>query len=207
MDVYYYVPVKDADYAVECGLKLSRWHDREVMINGEMKRCICGLLNPKDDAEKYNSPEFKCLKLDVAPNYCFIADKYIYLVGTGNPRIMELYYRSIVPAEKYIFGSCRLPECLVTSTIIGGNVGILDKRLDNPVLFDNSEELYLNNIIEANKEAHSNFSDTMLYFFYSRLAELEKIDKIEDNKEKIAIFTDRENSRTIIVKVPDISNF
>ena len=35
--------------------------------------------------------------------------------------------------------------------IIGDQVSILNKRLDSPILYDNSEELYVNNIVEDYK--------------------------------------------------------
>ena len=36
-----------------------------------------------------------------------------------------------------------------------------------------------------NKERYLDFEDTSLYYFYSNLAEFEKIDKIEDKKKKL----------------------
>mgnify|MGYP005844216767 CR=1 FL=1 len=208
MEVYYYIPAAEVSNAVECGLKLSRWSDREAFIDGDLKKCICGLLNPKDDAVKYNSRDLRCIKLEVPSNYCYVADRYLYLVGLSNPKVMDLYTESVVPVEKYRFGSYRLPECLVTSTIIGGNVGVLDKRLDSPVLFGNSEELYIGNIIEAYKEMHDDFNDTMLYNFYCKLAEFEKVDKIEDNEKKIAVFIDKRNQvKPVTIKIPDMEGY
>lgn len=203
VDVYYYVPAGNVNEAVECGLKLSVWFDKEVLIEGELKKCFSGLLNPKDDLEKYNSDKLKCVKLEVPKEYCFVGDKYLYLVGLKYPDVMDLYIKSIIPVEKYTFGSYRLPECLVTCTVIGGHISLLDKRIDLPVLFDSSEELYINNIMEILKEEHKNFYDTLLYYFYCRLAEMQKIDTIEDDERKTAVFVNRGDGRVIIVKVPD----
>ena len=32
VEVYYYVPIEELENAVECGLKLSKWYDKEVLI-------------------------------------------------------------------------------------------------------------------------------------------------------------------------------
>jgi hypothetical protein len=207
VEVYYYLPVNEVDNAVECGLKLSKWFEKEVVIHGESKKCITAFLNPKDDIEKYRSPDLKCVKLELEEKYCFVADKFLYQVGLNFQKAMELYNESILPIEKYIFGSYRLPECLVTSTIIMGQVLVMDKRMDSPILFDNSEELYMNNIIETNKEEYDDFNDAMLYAFYCRLAETGRIIRIEDEKNKIAVFFDKLKGKTYTIKVPDMEKY
>jgi hypothetical protein len=207
VEVYYYLPLDKVNHAVECGMKLSGWFDKEVVIRGESKRCISALLNPKDDMEKYRSDTLKGVKIEIPPYYCFVADKYLYQAGLNFPEVMELYTRSITPIQDYIFGSFRLPECLITCTVIAGQVSVLDKRLDSPVLFGNSEELYINNIVEAYREKHQDFNDTMLYYFYCKLAENGKIEKIEDTKKKIAVFLDKTGNQTVTIKIPEISEY
>lgn len=207
VEVYYYLPADETANAVECGLKMSKWYDKEVVINNENKKCISAFLNPKDDIEKYRSSGFRCVKLELAPNYCFIADKYLYLAGLDNSEVMSLYLDSIIPVESYIFGSYRIPECLVTCTVIGGHITVLNKRLDSPVLFDNSEDLYINNIIESYKEEYDDFSDTVLYSFYCKLAEMKKIDKIEDMDHKIAVFLNRNTGKAYTIKIPDMEKY
>ncbi|NSW89725.1 MAG: hypothetical protein HPY74_03400 [Firmicutes bacterium] len=203
-EVYYYIPADKAEYVVECGLKLSRWYDKEVLINGVKKKCIAALLNPKDDIEKFNNNNLKCIKLEVPSNYCYVADKYLYDTGINIPEVMDLYTASIVPIEKYLFGFHRLPECLVTTTVIAGQVRIMNKIKDSPVLINSSEELYIDNLIEMNKERYIDFEDTVLYYFYSKLAEFQKIDKIEDREKKIAIFIDKVQGRAITIKIPEM---
>lgn len=207
IDVYFYMPESEVSNAVECGLKLSRWAEREVSVDDEVKKCMTALLNPKDDMNKYRSSEYRCVKLEVPPQYCFVADKYLYLVGLKSPLAMELYLKSIVPIDKYIFGSYRLPECLVTSTVISGHIGVLDKRLDLPVLFNNSEELYINNIIETYREEHSEFSDALLYAFYCMLTDAGKLSKKEDPENGIAIFIAKSDGRHFTVKIPDLNSY
>lgn len=206
-ELYFYIPSEEAHNAVECGLKLSKWFDREVLLDGEFKKCLSALLNPKDDMEKYRSAEYKCLKLELESRHCFVADRHLYLVGVNHPEVMDIYMSSIIPVENYIFGSYRLPECLITTTALAGQIGILDKRLDSPILFDNSEDLYINNIIESYKEEHDDFNDCLLYYFYNRLAEIGKADKIEDNKNNIAVFIDKDRERVFTIKIPDLRGY
>lgn len=60
VDVYYYVPATAVENAVDCGLKLSEWGDKSVVINNEVKKCFVALLSPKDDIEKFRNDELVC---------------------------------------------------------------------------------------------------------------------------------------------------
>lgn len=204
IEVYFYIHEYDAVIVAECGMSLQRWHDREVIIAGEKKKCISALLNPRDDLDKYRSRDYRCLKINLPANTCYAAEKYFYNAGLSDDRIMELYINSIIPVENYVYGTYRLPECLITTTMLPDRISITGSKLDSPVLFGSSEELYINNIIELNKEEDSGFSDAMLYFFYCGLAERNKIVKIEDTDKKIAVFVDKDKGKTIVIKVPEI---
>lgn len=207
MEVYCYVPAGDAQNIVECGLKLSRWADREADIGGERRKCITALLNPKDNMNKYRAESFKCLKLEVQSRYCFVADNCLYEAGRSHPEVMCMYEQSIMPAENYIFGSYRLPECLVISTVLPGQISILDKWLDSPILFDNSEDLYINNIIETYREYHRDFNDALLYSFYSMLSSLGRMELHEDRQQGIAVFSYKGTDRTAVIRIPDFGSY
>jgi hypothetical protein len=204
VEVYYYIPVEEAENAVECGLKLSRWFEKEVMLNGESKKCISTLLNPRDDLNKFKSAEMNCIKLELPPNYCYVADRALYDMGISSWEFMKKYEESIVPAEKYTFGTYRMPECLVTCTIISDQISILDGHLDSPILYYNSEELYVNNIIEGYKESFRDFNDTMLYCYYSKLSELGQLTKTENVEKGLTAFIDRDTGKVFTVKTPDM---
>ena len=177
-----------------------------MLINGESRKCLTALLNPKDDMEKYKSDRYRCVKLEVLPKYCFIADSHLYRMGLSNPAAMELYYKSVMPVEDYVFGSYRLPECLITSTVIGEYISMLQDKLGPPLLFDNSEELYLNNIMEVYQEENTEFIDAMLYCFYSKLAEMGRLRKMEDKENRVTVFFDRSNNKRYTIKTPDMDN-
>jgi len=207
VEVYLYLPADKTGVAVECGIKLSEWYSREVEIDGEMKKCITALLNPRDDYEKYTSSDFKCLKLEVQPKHCRIADTLLYKAGLPHPEAMELYRRSIMPIENYTFGSYRLPECLITSTILSDQISLPGKGLDSPVLYSNSQELYFNNLLEGMKEVHDDLNDTLLYFFFKKLCKDGKAKAIEDSANGLAVFTYAGDGRTYTLKIPDMSGY
>jgi hypothetical protein len=147
------------------------------------------LLNPRDDYEKYTSSDFKCLKLEVQPRHCRIADTLLYRTGLSHPEAMGLYRRSIIPIEDYTFGNYRLPECLISSTVLGEQISLPGKGLDSPVLYSNSQELNFNNLLEGMKESHEDLNDTLLYFFFKKLCEDGKAKGIEDTSNGLAVFT------------------
>lgn len=207
VEVYYYVPAECVSEIIECGMKLSKWCDKEVYINGENRKVLSALLNPKDDIEKYKSDELKCIKLEISTDYCYAADRYLYIAGGNSPELMNMYTNSIIPLKDYRFGTYRLPECLVTSTIIPGYIRVLDKRMDSPVLFDRSEDLYISNILEEYREEHEGFHDCLLYNFYSKLSETGKLDKFEDAGNRIAVFVEKDTGRNFTVRVPDMEAY
>jgi hypothetical protein len=207
VEVYYYIQAEYAENATDCGLKLADWCDREVIMDGDMKKCISSLLNPRDEYMKYNSRDYKCLKLQLMPKYCYIADRMLYRAGLSFNDIMGLYEKSVIPIQSYSFGQYRLPECLVTSTVIGEDIEILDKRFDTPILYRDSEELYMNNLIEGYKDLHEDFNDTLLYFFFSRLADDGKVRKTDDMKAGMAVFEDLRDGRVHTIKMPDIGKY
>ena len=207
VEVYFYLPAENVTNAVECGLKLSEWYSREINIEGRPRKCISALLNPRDDMVKYMSPSYKCLKMEIMPKYCYVGDGLLYRTGLENKEAMDMYVNSIVPVEKYSFGHFRLPECLVTSTVIGDHVSVLDKRLDSPVLYNNSEELYVGNIIEDFKEKYDNFNDALLYLLFIKLAEAGRYRIINGEESGVAVFVGNSGGRIYTIRIPDLRSY
>ena len=207
VEVYFYIPAKDVENAVECGLKLSEWFSKEVEIDGSKRKCISALLNPRDDQNKYMSEEFKCVKLEVMLKYCHIADASLYKTGLTVPEVMKMYQQTIIPVDKYTFGKYRLPECLVTSTVVGDGISVLDKRLDSPVLFNGSEELYVNGITENFKEKYEDFGDALLYSFYSKLSDIKRLQKVEDVTNGMAVFYDEKEKMVYTARIPNMEMY
>jgi Fe2+ or Zn2+ uptake regulation protein len=95
-----------------------------------------------------------------------------------------------------------LPECLIATTILAGDATVLDKRIDSPVLYSNSEELYIHNILQGFREQYSKIDDCLIYYFLEKLADLEKLDKIENSDTKNTVFFDQ-SGKTYCVKRPE----
>ncbi len=200
VEVYYYVPQDKVENSIECGLKLSQWYEKEVQIEFENKRCFCALLNPKDDMGKYKSMDYKCLKLELYPEYCFVADKSLYEIGLYNDDVMKLYINSVIPIEDYTFGLYRLPECLIISTVIPEQISLLDKRLDSPILFNSSEELYINNVIEDFKQEYNDLNDRLLFGFLKGRATKGEMEMVEKDGNSFVAFIDKKTDKAFTVR-------
>lgn len=206
-EVYYYLPGDQIGNVVECGLKLSQWFGRELILQGESRRYITALLNPRDDMEKYRSHTYACIKINISPKNCLIGDRHLFEVGICNPQAMELYTGSIIPLDRYVFGAYRHPECLIGTTILPDQIVPLGKNLDSPILFDNSQELYMANVLEVYKEEQKELFDAMLYSLYSRLADEGKADRMEDTDGTRAVFFDHKREKIVCVHVPDLTQY
>jgi hypothetical protein len=207
IEVYYYLPQEKSGICVECGMKLSDWYDKQLVVDGEERMCLSALLNPKDDKDRYGCKELSCVKLEVYPRYCYIADKWLYHMGLGDPEMMMMYESSIIPVENYKFGSYRFPECLVTNTVVGGHISLLNSRIDSPVIFEDSETLYLNNLVESFRVRHNDFYDAALYGLFKRLSEIRIFDERRSEKEGIVLFIDRRTGESYTVRMPDINSY
>lgn len=206
IDVYYYIEKERAEISAGCGLKLSEWADREVAIGKENKKCITALLNPKDDMEKYGSDDLICLKIHVESRFCYVAERCLYKSGKKSEKLMKLYFQSIVPSGDYIFGKYRFPECLITTTIIGDNIGILNKKKDSPRLYENSAGLFVNNVAEHFREKHKDFNNDILYYFLKNKADRNaNFDVIADNEEGITFFLDDLTGEVFSIGTPNSS--
>lgn len=206
VEVYYYVKSENVADIVDCGLKLSAFHDKEVNIGQEKKQCFSALLNPKDDLDLYRSKSYTCLKIQVDNEKCYVADRFIYDTAQDEKLDMELYYNSIIPIDSYIFGTYRRPECLITTTILEGEAYVLDKRMDSPVIYTNSEELYINNILQEFRERYDAADDYLLYYFFNKLSEMSVLEKYENTENGTAVFKTGAG-RSYCVKKPDLDKF
>lgn len=201
-EVYLYVPAGRAGYAVDCGIKLSEWYNREVYIEGDLQKCITALLNPRDEYDKYISNDYRCLKLEVKSKYCYVADRLLYEAGLSYPEVMEMYGRSIVPIDKYVFGDYRTPEVLITTTILGEYINVTGRMLDSPVLYENSRELYFNDLMERMREEHGDLNDILLYLYFRWLCEAGRAECMGEASDGAAVFVHKGDNRTYTFKIP-----
>ena len=200
MELYFYIPADEAAEAAECGLSLEGHFTGTYDINGDMKKCIVTLLNPKDDPEKYGSAAYACLCIRPDMRYSFVIDG---VVRAAEPELKQ----PALPLKDYIYGSLRLPECLITSTVIPGKVRIAGKVLDAPLLYDNSEDFFIECLFEKYRENEPGFLEDVLYRYFDALSSGEnaKYEKFDGGPSVITVFKRIEDGAMMPLKKPDDS--
>ncbi len=133
--IYYYSKDENLQIYLKYGIRLSKNFDIELNLNGYVKPFLIGLLNPKDDKQKYNSNEYTCLKLDMINTHCKIIDSN--MINDYEGQVI-----SPIPIDEYIFGTYKNPIVLIDTSIISDKISIYNKIIDIPILFDNSEDFY-----------------------------------------------------------------
>lgn len=197
MELYFYISVTEAEEAAECGISLESHFSRSFKINGDMMKCIVALLNPKDDPDKYNSDAFACLCIQPDMRYSFVIDGAVYAAGLAGQQ-------DALPLNDYIYGSFRLPECLITSTVLPGKVRIAGRVLDAPLLYDNSKDFYIECLFEKYRENEPDFLEDVLYRYFDALVSENngEIEKFTDAASGLAIFKKRGENGFVPLGIP-----
>lgn len=133
--VYYYTKNENLPIFLKYGIRLSKNFDKELNINGYTKPFLIGMLNPKDDLEKYNSQKYTCLKLDIINDHLKIIDMSVINNYSGE----QLSYSQI---NTYIFGTLKNPIVLIDTSVIADKISLYNKNIDIPILYDNSEDFF-----------------------------------------------------------------
>jgi hypothetical protein len=167
---YYYIKKEETEETCECGLKLSVWCDSEVIIDIFKKKAIIAYLSPKDHLEKYNDPTYDCLKLELQDEKLYVAD-YIYKEIDDEKR----YLLSVINVKDYKIGMYRKPVFTITYTVLGEYVSLLDKNMDIPILYDNSEEMYVKTMYAKFEEDDEQFYDKALLGYLEKHKDSKKI--------------------------------
>lgn len=174
--IYYYVKKDNTDSFLKFGIKLSENYSSEININGYIKQCFLGLLNPKDDEYKFNSDEYDCLKIDINTDNCNVIDN-----SSFDGEIKHLHPISL---KKYTFGDFKNPQVVITTSILPEHISILNKDIDCPVLFDNSRDLFYQSKAQrildeiSPKEAYlalRNYIDDKYWFLYCFVLLLQRL--------------------------------
>lgn len=206
--LYFYVPAEKLEDVVDCGLKLSEWKSRHQATpwNGIERPCFVAYLNPSDDI-RHKDERFQCVKLDIPADYCAVADGDLYLLSLEHEELRQDYINSMVPLKDYIFGSFRLPECLVFTTVLSDQIRRFGKGLDEPILYENSSVLYINYILETYNDRFDDVNQALLYSFLTMQEQDGLVSCCRSSEKRLAVFYDREKNRRITVKIPDFNKF
>ncbi|NLY17409.1 MAG: hypothetical protein GX045_00235 [Clostridiaceae bacterium] len=206
--LYFYVPTEKLEDVVDCGLKLSEWKTRHQATswNRIERPCFVAWLNPNDDI-RHRDERYQCVKLDVPTDYCAVADSDLYYLSLEHGELRQEYINTMVPLNDYIFGTFRLPECLVFATVLPDQIRCLGKGMDEPILYENSEVLYVNNILETYNDRYDDFNQALLYSFLTMQEQSGLVSCKRSSNRKLAVFYDRENNRRVTVKIPDFGEY
>lgn len=202
-DLYFFVSKRKIEDVVDCGLKLSEWYDREITIPGtsESRKVLKALLNPRDDIKMLKDTNYQCIRLQVELEYCRVADATLYYMGQENSGIMEQYYKNIIPLKEYCFGTFREPEVLVLASVLPEYIKVTGAALDIPLLYENSEKLYLENLMEKQEELHKDSGNHLLYAFFTYLETKGKVTRFEDKDKNNVVFFNTDSEEYIVLRI------
>ena len=132
--IYFYVKSSKLNETLRYGIKLSQNFSHIIPIKNIEKKCMVGLLNPKDDIDKFNSDDYVCLKLNLYLEQCYIINDVSLVIP---PKEYE-----IINIKDYKYGELESPRVLFSCSILPEEITILNKTIDEPLLFDNSKDLF-----------------------------------------------------------------
>jgi hypothetical protein len=204
VDIFYYIPKQDIRDAIDGGIKLSEKYDKEVIINNESKQCLVGYLNPKDNSDKLLSDNYSCARARIPKRNVFIGDSALYEIGSLNEDAMKIYNSMIIPVSEYIFGTFRNPECLITTSLLGDSLTLIDENIDVPILVEDTVELYLEKVTMEMSDSYKTFKNDMLYTYLAWLVSEGKADVLYAENIRHDAFIIKESGRCIVLKRPDI---
>jgi|GEM_PF-323034 len=206
--VYYYVPIDKLEDVIDCGLKLSEWKESYQSTPWDRieKPCFSAFLHPLDD-ERHKDSSFRCIKLDIPVEYCAVYDSDLYRISSEFPELKKDFYNSMVPLNDYIFGSVRRPQCFVFTTVLSEQISLLGKGMDEPVLYENSESLYVNNILQQLNDRYNEFNSVLLYSYLTAQEQKGVYRCYRSTNASIAVFFDEESNEYISVPIPDYRRY
>lgn len=198
--IFYYIEKERIEDILIKGLEISRVNNSQLMIDGEIKSCIKGLLSPKDDLIKYSESDYVCLELDVE-----IKNIYV-LNGDLDTLDKNVYLKSLIPLEKYKFGYYRRPEIAVTSNIAPDKIAISSKTIGTPILFESSDKIYKDSIMEELRLKYKDFDETLLGIFFMMMVSKGRMKLIGQKKygtKTVYIYEDNSSKKTYTLGIQE----
>jgi len=194
--VYIHLPKVEAEQAVTCGMKLSDKKILEFKFAGINYNCFFGWLNPNDDVECRGDAGYSCVCLNIEDRYCFVGNLDLYP--------SDLYFKTLLPFNKYVLGKFRLPRCMVCCTVLPSRATIQGRRLDFPLMYENSQELYLENMQSLLEGKFDSFKNDQLVGFFELLAGDGRFQKIV--KDDVIIFVG-DDDEIFTFRKPEITGY
>ena len=160
--VYCFIPAEEAEEVIECGLKLNSRLTKTIDIYGAKISCFEAYLHPKDGAG--SRPDDVLVKITVPEGRAYIADHS--LLG----ELGDLYHKSIIAADQYKLGKYRKPCCLIACTILPDMIERYNSDLDEPLLYQSSEQLYRDSLFYKTDDLAQSFKDVALNAYHNMKA-------------------------------------
>ena len=160
--VYCYVPAREAEEIIECGLILRSRLTKIIEITDAQTMCFETYLHPRDG--KGQEQDDILVKITVPEGRAYVADNSL-LGETG-----DLYNKSIIPANQYKLGKYRKPCCLITCTVLPEMIERYNPDMDEPVLYQSSEQLYRDSLFYKTDDLVQSFKDVALNAYYNMKA-------------------------------------
>lgn len=203
--VYFYVPGSRLGDTVSCGIKLSEFSDREVLLPDSPfpRRVLPALLNPNDRPDLAASSEWRCVRISVDPKSCWVGDRLLYRAGMTDPAVMAHYRSTMTLLAGYRYGSFRHPECLIPSSVLSESIEVTGRTRDIPVLYRSSEALYLANAMERVAERLGDDGNALLFAWYDRQAALGRMARHDDPDDGMAVFLSPDGEETAVMRIPE----
>lgn len=203
--VYYQIRADMAADAVQCGLKLSEHADRELVFPGESQSrpVMTAWLHPDDLPDRGTAHGHVCLRLEVDPARCLVGDADLFRFGRTEPLLMERFAASLVPLKAYRFGTFRSPECFIPSSVLDSQIVVLGRALDIPVLYENSETLYLQTLMSGYEEARKDHGNALFFAWCRLLASKGLMDRFADDAGNRELYLSRDTGSLLVLDVPE----
>lgn len=192
MKVFYFAKVDSAEEIMDCGIKLNQYFEREITVNGFQKRFLLAYLHPADCLKFYDDT-YKAVKIKAPEESSYIAEGALY-----DDQNLHLYESSLIPIREYRLGTYRKPECLIQCTLLPHQIEDYDRRRDEPILYDNSENLYMNRVLYKAREEYSFFDDLALERYYDMLVEEGKY--IKEECPDFNVYINKEDNEIITIR-------
>ena len=197
MKVFFSVPTSAVDDVYECGLKVSEYKNRTVSVGDAVTNFIAAKLNP-GDIEKTDDKTVIRLVPDEA--HCYVAEGAFYeehilcMQSGGDDFWLRKYEATVIPVSEYKFGMYRNPDYLIGRTLFPGQIERFDRRKGEPILYNDSDELYVGRMVRTAEDMCENFYEVAVR------AVFEKCDFEVIEGQKYRIFKNESNSTFIVKK-------
>ena len=172
MKAYLWVPEDRKSEILECGLDMSLASEFKCRVNEMSGRAFLCRLSPGDWKDAVKPADSVMIKADLSQVRAFVAEN-IYLEGCATDGyegggLWECFQNSIVPWEQYRLGNYRKPLCLIVNPILPEALSEYDSRMDETVMYPDSETLYVDRRFAQAAEAEEGFKERALEAYYDR---------------------------------------